>query len=195
MKKWGLQWGPRLNPPEQIDPSSVLEILLCKQLNNESIKHILFYSMLHFTALTTVCRHTWAWDKYIGNMTWQFSNFISVVRFTDNSHNDKPTEENPDTQHSQSSATLRSAVTAAMWARITPDVQWINMFIYCSFGDWKANQRKAFITESCLTEIFKKIFQNRLRSGQKHFLFFFWTHYSLSSFNFDSGKSVDYFLL
>lgn len=66
---------------------------------------------------------TKAWDENTGNMTWQFSNCIRVVRFTDNSRDDEPTEENPCTRHSQSSATLRSAVTASKWAWIALDEQ------------------------------------------------------------------------
>lgn len=42
----------------------------------------------------------------------------------------------PCTRHSQSSATLRSAVTASKWAWITLDEQEINMFIYCPFEGW-----------------------------------------------------------
>lgn len=138
MKKWGLQWGLRLNPPEQIEPSSVLEMSMCKNLDNESTNHFLFY-MLDFAAFTAVCRHTGALDKNIE--TWRDS-FLILSALSDSltTHVMTSPQRKSPIADSQSSATLRSAVTAAAWAQITPDVQWINTFTYCSFGDWKANQ-------------------------------------------------------
>lgn len=115
----------------------------------------LLFLLLRCISLPRYTVQTQAWDKNIGNVTWQFSNCVSVVRFTDNSCDDKPTEENPvpDTvsppPHSDPQWQLQSELGSLLMSNK----------LTCSL----IVLLRVETAESFLTKIFRKTPQNSLR--------------------------------